>query len=406
MAQEKPGKLKKMALAALALGIAAAIWLPCLHLFYAAEARNFRTEGISPAARALASRHLQLWTDPDSRRRELDKMRRSNAEWDFMGRSFLVWSLANMALRDPACAPENLKVMDGIIDETLRLERQEGIYIFLMPYAKLRPYQVQPARSIFIDSEIAMMLAARRLVQEKPEYQAPLRERIGLMVSRMEQSPLLSSESYPDEYWIFDNVAALAAMRMADRLDGTDHSGFCRRWIELAKTKFIDKQTGLLIPRFNSKCLALDPPRSSSMWFVVHCLQVVDPAFARDQYERTRREFSRIVCGFGYSTEYPAAAQGRPDIDSGVVIPGLQVSAGGSGLAFIGAASFGDDTYLQALDRTLNFAAFPSRRQGSLKYRASNQVGDAVLLYAAVLGPLWQKVSQPVMTALPKEKTP
>jgi hypothetical protein len=29
---------------------------------------------------------------------------------------------------------------------------------------------------------------------------------------------------------------------------------------------------------------------------------------------------------------------------------------------------------------------------GRLKYCASNQVGDAALLYAATLGPLWQKV--------------
>ena len=28
-------------------------------------------------------------------------MRSSNAEWDFMGRSFLVWSLVKMGLREP-----------------------------------------------------------------------------------------------------------------------------------------------------------------------------------------------------------------------------------------------------------------------------------------------------------------
>lgn len=78
-----------------------------------------------------------------------------------------------------------------------------------------------------------------------------------------------------------------------------------------------------------------------------------------------------------------------------MVIPGLKVSAGGSGLAFIGAASFGDDEFVQALARTLNFAAFPSRRDGTLKYCASNQVGDAAMLYAAVLGPLWEKVLLP-----------
>lgn len=396
-------RLKRVGLAILVLLIATAIWLPCVHLFYTPAAREFRTDGISSTAHALAARHLQLWTEPESRNRELAKMRRSNAEWDFMGRSFLVWSLANMTLRDPASASENLKVMDQIIDETIRLERQEGIFIFLMPYAKARRFNVQPARSLFIDSEIAMMVAARRLVQEKAGYKPLLDERIQKIVSCMEASPMLSGESYPDEYWVFDNVAALAALRMADRLDGTDHSAFCRRWIEFARKHFVDSQTGLLIPRFNIQGQPLDPPRSSSMWFVVHCLQVVDPAFARDQYERSRREFSRVVCGFGYSTEYPIAVQGQADIDSGVVIPGLKVSAGGSGLAFIGAAAFGDREYLEALARTLDFAAFPSRRNDGLKYCASNQVGDAVLLYAAVLGPLWGKVNQPMASDISKK---
>jgi len=85
-------------------------------------------------------------------------MRASNAEWDFMGRSYLVWSLANMALRDPASKPLYLRTMDQVIDETLRLEKQEGMYFFLMAYARDRHYLVQPAHSLFLDGEIALML--------------------------------------------------------------------------------------------------------------------------------------------------------------------------------------------------------------------------------------------------------
>src|SRR5215472_12233678 len=99
-------------------------------------------------------------------------MRASNAEWDFMGRSFLVWSLANMSLRDPASKPLYLETIDRIIAETLRLEREEGMYFFLMPYAKARRYVVQPAHSLFLDGEIALMLACRRMIEEKPEYKA------------------------------------------------------------------------------------------------------------------------------------------------------------------------------------------------------------------------------------------
>ena len=61
-------------------------------------------------------------------------------------------------------------------------------------------------------------------------------------------------------------------------------------------------------------------------------------------------------------------------------------------MAFIGASAFADKPFLVSLAATLDFSAFPSRKKGALKYCASNQVGDAALLYAATLGPLWHKV--------------
>ena len=48
-----------------------------------------------------------------------------------------------------------------------------------------------------------------------------------------------------------------------------------------------------------------------------------------------------------------------------------------------------------ALQTSLEFAAFPIRAHGQLKYGASNQVGDAALLYACVLGPLWERLQEP-----------
>src|SRR5882672_9719394 len=104
--------------------IATCIWLPSVHFLYSKPVSAFfQPKGISPRARQLAARHLQLWTDPKLREGELQRMRASNAEWDFMGRSFLVWSLANMGLREPASIPAYLETIDRIIDETLRLEK-------------------------------------------------------------------------------------------------------------------------------------------------------------------------------------------------------------------------------------------------------------------------------------------
>ena len=386
-------RIKRILAGLTALTVATIVWLPCLHFIFIRPAAEFRRdEGISPVARALAARHLQLWTEPVLREQELNKMRVSNAEWDFMGRSYLVWSLANMALRDPASKPLYLQTMDRIIDETLRLEQQEGMYFFLMPYAKERHYLVQPAHSLFLDGEIALMLAARRVVEEKPEYKPLLTERVNAIVGRFQKSLRRLLESYPDECWMFDHCVALDAIKMADYLDGSDHSALIHDWLAMARQKLEDPKSGLLISSFTEDGTPLDGPEGSSIWMVTHSLQLLDEDFARDQYQRARKELGEITLGFGYAHEWPQSSKGTADIDSGPIIPGFEISAGSSGMAFIGASTFDDGKFLASLDATLDFAAFPSRTHGRLKYCASNQVGDAALLYAATLGPLWQKV--------------
>ena len=390
---ENPMKRAKRILAAMAaLIVAAAMWLPCVHLFFARPASAFYVkEGLSLKARALAARHMQLWTDPQLRQKELDRMRVSNAEWDFMGRSYLVWALANMGLREPSSKPACLQTMDRIIDETQQLEQQKGIYFFLMPYAKERPYVVQPARSLFLDGEIALMLASRCVLEKKPEYEAALTGRVNLIVTGLRRSPHLALESYPDECWTFDHVVALAAIRMADYLDGRDHAVLSRDWVAMARSKLVHPVSGLLVSSFTIDGSPVIGPEGSSLWMVAHCLQLLDPGFARDQYDRARRQLGGSTLGFSYAREWPESWKGTADIDSGPIIPFLDISAGSSGMAFIGASAFGDAPFLAALNATIDFAGFPARKKDALKYCASNQVGDAALLYAATLGPIWDK---------------
>ena len=79
---------------------------------------------------------------------------------------------------------------------------------------------------------------------------------------------------------------ALAAMRMADRLDGTDHRALFDGWLRMAKEKLTDPRTGLLVSSFTTRAEPLDGPEGSSIWVTAHCLRLLDEAFARDQYER------------------------------------------------------------------------------------------------------------------------
>lgn len=378
------------------LGLAAGLWLPNAHRLFRPDVDELVAPGrVSGMARALAQRHLDLWGDPASRAREVARMRDSNAEWDFMGRTFLVLALADQALLDPGIRRRALEVMDAVIQETRRLEAEGGFRFFLLPYARHRAYVQQPEASLFVDSEVALMLGARRLVEESDAMRAPFQERVQKLATRMEAAPVHSTESYPDECWLFDNTLALVALRMAEALDGADHGALRRSWLASARARLVDPGTGLLVSSYQLSGKPLDGPEGSSLWLATYALQLVDPALARDQYQRARRELRGSLLGFGYSREWPASWKGAADVDAGMVLPGIQASPAASGLALVAARAFGDGEFLGELLTALELTGFPERdAAGGLRYAASNQVGDAVLLAALSLGPLWAEVGR------------
>ena len=383
--------MRRQVLGLASLLAATAVWFPAVHLFYAGDPEIFFTEHRA----ALEARHRGVWSDPARREREILTLRRGEVgEWDFMWRSFTAWALVNQALRDPAGARARLEVVDEIIADTLRLEREKGFRHFLLPYGSARPFVSRPEGSQFVDGEIALMIGLRRLVEEKESYKPLLAARVDAMVRRMRESPVLSAESYPDECWTFCNSVALAAIRVADVLDGSDHAGLLRDWVRAARDRLREPRTGLLVSEYTLAGSTMDGPEGSTNWLVAHMLQVVDPAFAREQYDRAKTHLGRFFLGFGFSREWPEGLETARDIDAGAVVPFLEAGAGGSGLAFVGAAAFGDRDYLSHLLASLRCAGFPVRKGPELSFAASNLVGDAVLFYAASLGPAWAEVER------------
>ncbi|MBZ4417783.1 hypothetical protein [Myxococcus sp. RHSTA-1-4] len=364
--------------------VATAVWLPLLQFL-------FRPKDPRELAPALAARQRMLAMRDDSPERDL--LRRNNPEWDLMVRTFNVLSFANLALTEPARKAEHLAVIDAVLARTLRDERQ-GRDTFLLPYVHRAPFRDAHGRSLFVDGEVALMLAARQLVEPRDDLAPLLRERIDTLTAQLERAPLLAAESYPDEGWTFCNTVALAALRLSDAVDGRDHASLRRRWVESARKHLVDARTGLLVSSFTYEGVTRDGPEGSSLWLAAHMLQVVDANFAREQYQRARRELIGEALGFAWAAEWPTTASDADDVDSGPTIPIVNANAGSSGLALLGAAAFDDEPLLEGLVTSLRFAAFPVTDDTGLRFAAGNQLADAVLLYALVEGPLWQRAME------------
>jgi hypothetical protein len=378
----------------LCLLVACCIWAPGMHLFFKWRASGYRpAAGISTPAREVAAAQTEIWSNPKLRVSELRSLRAINPEWDFMGRTYLVLSLANMALRDESYRRSACASIDAVLEDTLRHERQQGFRYFLLSYGCHGGWTIKPGRSIFVDGEIALMLAARRMAEEKPAYKPLLQERVNRMIKQMTAGPLLSAESYPDECWIFCNTIALAAIRMADVLDGTDHSAFLSNWVRTAKAKLIDHKTGLLISAFSvygEPAACGSGGEGSSIWMACHMLQIIDPTFAKQQYRLARKALGTGALGFGFAREWPRNSSGGQDIDSGPMA--LDVSPSSTALAAVAAGAFDDEKYLNSIFASIELGALPASHGGRLRYCLSNRVGDAVLLYAMTEGPLWNAV--------------
>jgi hypothetical protein len=374
------------------LAAATALWVPSLHFFFDGRADP---GGRASTERELMDAQLALWEDGAQREGAIARMRGANAEWDFMGRTYLVLALADAAIAEGAHRERNLAIIDRILEETIALDRERGQAHFLMAYVRYGRFVDPSARSIFVDGEIALMLAARQRVEESERWRTPLAERVAAITAQMERGAVLSAESYPNECWTFCNAMALAAIRTSDSVTGDDHSQFFGRWIATARERLIDPETGMLVSSFQVDGTHMDGPEGSSIFMVAHLLRLIDPVFAADQYARARRELGVSFAGFAWAREWPSSWGGPADIDSGPIVPIVDASAGASGLALLGAASFGDEEYLAALHRSLALAAFPVHEDGRFRYAASNQVGDAVLLYSLSRGALWHRIGAP-----------
>lgn len=354
---------------------AAALWTPSLSTAFAPRASTLDGDPDDPVIAGLLERQRRLW-QPGADRAALERMRRLNPEWDFMGRTFGGLAMLAAVRRKPALADALLPPVDRLLAHTLSELRARGKRHFLLPYGW--GFRNPDKQSLFVDGELLALVATREELcgdGRFAEDQAWLAERVR---QNMDAGPLGHGESYGNECWAFCNAFAAMGLRVDQRTSARWHEPTVARYLANLP---IDEGSGMVHSEYTYDGRPQDGPEGSSLFLVATLLDQVDPGRGRHQYELGRDALLRRFLGFGYAREWAPGVKGIMDVDSGPIVPVFEASTAASGLAILATAAFDDRDNLSALLSSLWATAFPTWDDGALHFAASNAVGDAVMLF-------------------------
>ena len=362
-----------------ALIVAKVIWVTCAitgHGSYEGEKKE-----IIRRANYLTSKVV---TTP---RKLLDEMpsgigEQFQGEWAIYSCSMTCAALANIAILYPQNKELSIKFMGQIIDIALSQEIRE--------YDRLR-WREDPLDGIYGDlshisyySHLAWMISRYKQIGGDGKYDGMYHSLCKAMNRRIRQSPYLNCETYPGELvYIPDMLVAIVALHNYSCQYDEEYSTTVNMWIERAKKEWIDKETGLLasfLDAENGITQIIMPVKGSYSALNCYYLSLVDPVFAKEQYECFLRNFKQRFPITGISEYHDGNCLFGMDIDAGPILFGLSPS--GTGFALGAATSLDDSGFRKKLLQTIETGGSTVRWLGQSHYLVSNiaLVAEAIIL--------------------------
>ena len=303
-------------------------------------------------------------------------------EWAIYSCSMTCAALANIAILYPQNKELSIKFIGQIIDIAMSQEIRE--------YDRLR-WREDPLDGIYGDlshisyySHLAWMISRYKQIGGDGKYDGLYHSLCKAMNRRIRQSPYLNCETYPGELvYIPDMLVAIVALyNYSCQYDG-EYSTTVNMWIERVKKEWIDKETGLLasfLEAENGITQIVMPVKGSYSALNCYYLSLVDPVFAKEQYECFLRNFKQRFPITGISEYHDGNCLFGMDIDAGPIIFGLSPS--GTGFALGAATSLDDSGFRKKLLQTIETGGSTVRWLGQSHYLVSNiaLVAEAIIL--------------------------
>ena len=201
------------------------------------------------------------------------------------------------------------------------------------------------------------------------------------MNRRILQSTMLNLPSYPGEpIYVPDMLVAIVALTEYAKSNDGKYQSTVDKWIQKAKTEWIDRQTGLLISHLTEEGQPIMFVRGSYSALNCTYLSMIDQNFAKKQYKLLKKHFKKDFPFTGIKEFLDEKHTLYFDVDAGPIIFDLSPS----GIAFaIGCATkLGDKKFRKQLLRTAEIAGSTVTWNGKSHYLLSNfaLVGEAITL--------------------------
>lgn len=196
---------------------------------------------------------------------------------------------------------------------------------------------------------ISGLTSYQRLSGDK-KYEELLRRQVESLAKELDESPYGLLDDYPGQCYPVDIVPAIAAIKRADAVLDTDHSGFVERAIRGFEDTRLDNNTGLPGYVVSSKTgKSQDSARGVGISYMLIWAPEIWPQTASSWYDKYEKQFwqhNRWISGF---REFPKNIEMKrfffADVDAGPVVGGLGAGASAFGIGATRAMGRFDHAY-------------------------------------------------------------
>ena len=303
-------------------------------------------------------------------------------EWAIYSCSMTSAALANIAILYPQNKELSIKFIGQIIDIAMSEEIRE--------YDRLR-WREDPMDGIYGNlshisyySHLAWMISRYKQIGGDSKYDDLYHSLCKAMNRRIRQSKSLNLPTYPGEYiYIPDMLVAIVALANYSSQYEGKYSTTVSMWVERAKKEWIDKETGLVasfLEVYNDSVQIVLPVKGSYSALNCYYLSLVDPEFAKEQYDCLMKNYKQGFPLAGIKEYHDRTCLFGMDIDAGPII--FNLSPSGTAFTIGCATSLDDMEFRNKLLKTAEIGGSTVTWFGKSHYLLANLalVGEAIVL--------------------------